>query len=75
MKENNENKDNRDSLLSDVEKKLTKEEIDKEKEEEKAKKAIEYFAYKKEDPMQEANFISKFFFFWTFRIIRVNTKN
>jgi hypothetical protein len=71
MKENN---DIKNSLLSDVEKKITQEDLDKEKEEQRIKKDVEYFGYKNEDPMLKANFISKFFFFWVFRIIRVNNK-
>jgi len=67
-------KDIKDPLLSDVEKKLTQEDIDKEKEAARVKKAVDYFGYKTEDAMQQSNIFSKLFFYWVFRIIRVNKR-
>lgn len=64
-------KDTKDPLLDDVEKKITQEELEKEKEEARVKKAVENFGYKSEDAMANANIFSKLFFYWTFRILRV----
>lgn len=61
----------KDPLIIDEEKQITKEDLDKEKKEIQIKKAIEKLGYKDEDPYLSSNFLSKLFFFWVFRTIRV----
>lgn len=60
----------KDPLLKEEEKKISKEELKKEKESQKQKKAIENLSYKK-DVYLNANIFSKLFFFWIIPIIRV----
>jgi len=61
----------KDPLIIDEEKQITKEDLDKEKKEIEIKKVVDKLGYKDEDPYLSANFISKLFFFWVFRTIRV----
>lgn len=62
----------KDPLIIDEEKKITKEDIKKEKELKETQKAIENLGYK-EDPYLNSNCLSKLFFIWVFRTIRVKT--
>ena len=58
-------------LLSDQENQISKQDLKKEKKLLQTTKAIQRFGYK-EDPYLNANCISKLFFYWVFRTIRVN---
>jgi len=60
----------KDPLIEDEEKNITKENLKKEKELKETQKAIETLGYK-DDPYLNANCLSKLFFFWVLRTIRV----
>ena len=60
----------KDPLIIDEEKNITKEDIEKEKKEQQTHKAIDNLGYKN-DPYLNSNCLSKLFFFWVFRTIRV----
>jgi hypothetical protein len=60
----------KDPLIIDEEKKITKEDLKKEREIIKTQKEIDNLSYK-DDPYLNSNCLSKLFFYWVFRIIRV----
>ncbi len=61
-----------DPLILDEEKKITQEDLEKERKLKETQKAIENLGYK-EDPYLSANCFSKLFFYWIFRTIKVKT--
>lgn len=60
----------KDPLIVDEEKKITEEDLKKERELKETQKAVDNLGYKN-DPYLNSNFLSKLFFYWVFRIIRV----